>query len=86
MSFTINDYVRVKAGVTLVETGEPVPGWVGRVEKITPNGFILLELDAQSARTAAAQIPGTVHRGGRTASRLLLFRAGPGAGHAARHR
>lgn len=33
MKFKLNDYVRVKPGVTLEETGELVPGWVGRIDE-----------------------------------------------------
>lgn len=50
MKFRINDYVRVKAGVLLEETDEPIPGWVGRVMEVNDDGYILIELDAFSLR------------------------------------
>jgi len=51
MPFQINDYVRVKPGVILVETNELVPGWEGQITEVpdTPEDHIyLVELDAPS--------------------------------------
>ncbi|MFN0036068.1 MAG: hypothetical protein ACKVUS_13475 [Saprospiraceae bacterium] len=51
MLFQLNDYVRVKPGVLLEETGEPVPGWEGQITEIPTNPtnlVYLIELDALS--------------------------------------
>ncbi|MDO8367801.1 MAG: hypothetical protein Q7T20_13450 [Saprospiraceae bacterium] len=51
MPFKLNDYVRVKPGVLLVETGEPVPGWEGEITEVPASlgdQVYLVELDALS--------------------------------------
>ncbi|MEQ1744621.1 MAG: hypothetical protein ABMA02_04290 [Saprospiraceae bacterium] len=51
MRFQLNDHVRVKPGVLLQETGEPVPGWVGQITEVpadTAAQIYLIELDAFS--------------------------------------
>lgn len=52
MRFNLNDYVRVKPGVLLEETGEPVPGWEGEITEVPQNPLedvlYLVELDAPS--------------------------------------
>lgn len=51
MLFQLNDYVRVKPGIRLEETGEPVPGWEGQITEVPTDPaslFYLVELDALS--------------------------------------
>ncbi len=52
MPFQLNDYVRIKPGVILTETNEPVPdGWEGQIAEtpVTPeDNTYLVELDAPS--------------------------------------
>lgn len=51
MPFQLNDYVRVKSGVLLEETDEPVPGWEGQITEIPVSlgdTTYLVELDALS--------------------------------------
>ena len=53
MHFQLNDYVRVKSGVLLAETNEPVPGWEGQITEIptSPGDYTyLVELDALSLK------------------------------------
>ncbi|MFN0174066.1 MAG: hypothetical protein ACKVU0_05410 [Saprospiraceae bacterium] len=51
MLFKLHDHVRVKPGVLLEETGEPVPGWEGEITEVPvslSDQVYLVELDALS--------------------------------------
>jgi hypothetical protein len=60
MKFKLNDYVRVKDGVLLEETGELVPGWVGEVIELpdSTDYAYMIALDTLSLQ----QLPDKYHQ------------------------